>query len=129
MNSKKRILVIDDDKSLADMVKMNLEGTGDYEVCVEYRSTRALQTARSFKPDLILLDYIMPGLDGGDVSTQFHDDPFLTKVPLVMVTALISNREMGTDGTSTRGGHVMLAKPIKFQALLDCIEKHLTVTA
>lgn len=129
MIATKRILVIDDDKNLADLVKMNLEGTGSYEVCVENRSTRALQTARTFKPDLVLLDYIMPGLDGGDVSAQFHEDPVLTKVPLIMVTALISNQEMGADGTSRRGGHVMLAKPIKFRALLECIEKHLAVMA
>jgi CheY-like chemotaxis protein len=127
MNAKKRILVVDDDKPLANMVKMNLEGTGDYEVCIENHSTLALQTARNFKPDLILLDYIMPGLDGGDVSARLHEDPFLNSVPIIMVTALISNREMGTDGTSMRGGRIMLAKPIKFQALLDCIEKHLAV--
>ncbi len=129
MKTKKRILVIDDDKPLTSMVKMNLEGTGDYDVCVENRSSRALRVAQDFEPDLILLDYIMPGLDGGDVSCRFHEDPKLSKVPLVMVTALVSNCEMGDDGTSQLGGHTMLAKPIRFHALLACIEKRLGVVA
>lgn len=127
MNAKKRILVIDDDKPLTNMVKMNLEGTGDYEVCVENRSSRAIATARDFRPDLILLDYIMPGLDGGDVSERLHGDPFLSRVPVIVVTALVSNREMGEDGTTYCGGHIMLAKPIRFQALQKCIEKHLPI--
>lgn len=121
----KRILVIDDDKNLTDMVKINLMATGKYEVLVENRAANALAAAREFRPDLILLDYVMPGLDGGDISASLHQDPFLRDVPIIMVTALVSNAEMGPDGTSPRCGHLMLAKPVRFPNLLRCIEKQL----
>ncbi len=121
----KRILVIDDDRNLTDMVKINLVATGKYVVCVENRSSHAMSTAREFRPDLILLDYVMPGLDGGDISSSLHEDPLLKSVPIIMVTALVSNAEMGPDGTSPRCGHLMMAKPVKFQNLLTCIEQQI----
>ena len=121
----KRILVIDDDKGLTQMIKLNLEATGNYEVCTENYSPRAVETARRFRPDVILLDYIMPGMDGGDVTSRLHEDPFLRDVPIIMVTALVSNPEMSLDGTIQCGGQLMLAKPVKMANLLKCIEKQL----
>ena len=125
----KRILIVDDDKSLTQMVKLNLEATGNYEVCIENDSTLAVGTARRFRPDLILLDYVMPEMDGGDVTFSLHEDPFLRDIPIVMVTALLANKEMSPDGTVHRGGQVMLAKPVKMDNLLKCIEKHLPPAA
>ena len=126
---KKRILIIDDDIALTQMVKINLEETGDYDVLVENRSSAAVTTAREFRPSLILLDYIMPGMDGGDVSSKLHEDPFLRSIPIIMVTALVSNGETGENGMVLRGGHMMVAKPIKFEKLVQCIEKRLTAAA
>ncbi len=125
---KKRILIIDDDVALTQMVKINLEDTGNYEVLVQNRSNRAMITAREFNPDLILLDYIMPEMDGGDISAELHSDSLLQNVPVIMVTALVSNGEMNGDGFVQRGGHVMVAKPIKFEKLEHCIDKHLMST-
>ena len=127
--NKKRILVIDDDTGLAQMVQLNLEATGHYEVSIENDSTLSVETARRVRPDLILLDYIMPEMDGGDVTTSLHEDPFLRGIPIIMVTALLANREMSPDGTVNRGGQVMLAKPVKIENLLKCIEKHLLPAA
>ena len=125
----KRILVIDDNAGLTQMIKLNLEATGHYHVCIENDSTLAIETARRFRPDLILLDYVMPGLDGGDITTSLRTDPFLRTIPIIMVTALVANREMGPDGTVHRGGEVMLAKPVNMENLLKCIEKHLLPAA
>ncbi len=125
----KRILIVDDDKGLSQMLKLNLQGTGDYEVCVENRSTDAVHTARHFRPDLILLDYVMPGMDGGDVAASLKEDPFLREVPVIMITALLANKEMSPDGTVRCGGQVMLAKPVKMADLLRCIEENLPASA
>lgn len=122
---KKRILVIDDDKGLTEMFKRNLEAFGDYEVFIENTSTNAIETARRFRPDLILLDQIMPGMDGSDVATLLKEDLHLRTVPIVMVTALLSNAEVGPDGTTDRGGQLMLAKPVKLTNLIKCIERQL----
>ncbi len=127
--NKKRILVIDDDIGLAQMVKLNLDATGNYDVCIENHSTKSVETARRFRPDLILLDYIMPEMDGGDVTASLQKDPFLCHVPVVMITGLVSNQEMSPNGTVTCGGQLMFAKPIKMANLLKCIEKQLTVAA
>lgn len=123
--NKKRILLVDDDIALSEMVKLNLEETGNYEVCVQNKSIRAVATAQTFHPDLIILDCVMPGMDGGDVSARLSEDPFLKKIPRIMVTALISNAETGDAGMVRRGGHTMLAKPIKFEKLEECIRQQL----
>jgi CheY-like chemotaxis protein len=127
--NRKRLLIIDDDTGLTQMVKLNLEATGNYEVCIENCSTQAAATARTFRPDLILLDYIMPGMDGGDVSSALRGDPFLRNIPIVMVTALVSNQEMREDGTVRCGGQLMLAKPVKIGNLIKCIERELMAAA
>ena len=121
---KKRILIIDDDRGLTEMVKRNLEAFGSYEVCIENSSTKAVATARGFRPDLILLDQVMPEMDGGDVASALREDAGLRAVPIVVVTALLSNKEAGPGGT-VRGGQLMLAKPVKLADLINCIEKQL----
>ena len=64
-------------------------------------------------------------MDGGDVTSCLHEDPFLRSVPIIMVTALVSNQEMSIDGTIQCGGQLMLAKPVKMANLIKCIEKQL----
>ena len=81
--------------------------------------------SRKFLPDLILLDFIMPGMDGADVATELKKDPVLAGIPLVMVTALASNREMAPDGTCSGGGQIMLAKPVSLPNLIRCIESQI----
>jgi CheY-like chemotaxis protein len=74
MNTK-RILVVDDEPSVTRTLKLNLEDTLRYKVRTENDATHAVAAAREFHPDLILLDVIMPGLDGCDVSVRIHTDP------------------------------------------------------
>ena len=78
---KKRILIIDDEASFTRMVKLNLEKTGAFEVREENLALEAVATARAFKPDLILLDVIMPTMDGGDVAAQIQKDRVLRDTP------------------------------------------------
>lgn len=127
--TKKRILIIDDDIPLTHMVKFNLEATGAYEVRIENQAAHAVETARQFRPDLVLLDYIMPNMDGGDVSARMREHTELRHVPIIMVTALVSNRDASEEGTIERGGHLMVAKPIKFEKLRLCIEHQLAGAA
>jgi CheY-like chemotaxis protein len=125
----KRILVIDDDEALTQMVKLNLEAKGQYEVRIVNHSVHAIAAAHKFQPDLILLDYIMPGMDGGDVTASLQQDPLLRSIPIIMVTALVSNKEMRPEGTVHCGGQVMLAKPVRMENLLKCIEQQLLTAA
>lgn len=120
---KKRILIIDDEVSFARMVKMNLEKTGNFEVRVENRAAAALPAAREFRPDLVLLDVIMPNMDGGDVAKQIKRDRSLRGTPIIFLTATVSKREAGEGGFNS-GGELFLAKPVSVEALIACINEH-----
>ncbi|HEY0455837.1 MAG TPA: response regulator [Verrucomicrobiae bacterium] len=125
---KKRILIVDDEASFTRMVKLNLEKTGQYEVREEHRAPAALATAREFKPHLILLDVIMPSMDGGDVANQIKNDRMLKGTPIVFLTATVSQREAGSGGLNS-GGSLFLAKPVTLENLIACINENLKVTA
>jgi two-component system, OmpR family, response regulator len=116
---KKRILIVDDEPTSTRMTKLVLEQTGDYEVGEENDSVRALATARVFRPDIILLDVVMPKLDGGDLASLIQADPVLGKVPIVFLTALM---ERGDAGPEVRGGFRFISKMASKDELITCIE-------
>src|SRR5215472_19237136 len=71
---KRRILIVDDDANSTHLVKILLERSGPYLVLEENDPTKADQTAHNFKPDVILLDIVMPKIDGGELATQIESD-------------------------------------------------------
>ena len=120
---KKRILIIDDEPGFTRMVKLNLEKTGFFEVREENKATYAIPAAREFKPDLILLDVIMPSMDGGDVAAHIKNDRQLRDIPVVFLTATVSQRETGEVGLNS-GGELFLGKPVSVETLIKCINEN-----
>jgi len=121
--SKKRILLVDDEKSFTNLLKLNLEDTGQYEVRVENWAEDALTAAREFKPDLILLDIIMPRLPGGNVAALIKEDADLKSTPIVFLTAAVRKHQVEeNDGIIC--DHPCLAKPATVEMVIDMIEKH-----
>ena len=121
---KKRILIVDDEASFTRMVKLNLEKTGQFEVREENKATYAVAAAREFKPDLIILDVIMPNQDGGDIFGQLQNDRHLKSTPVIFLTATVSPREAGVKGFNS-GGALFLAKPVTLENLISCINEHI----
>jgi len=120
----KRILVVDDEPGVTRNLKLNLESGGGYEVLGENDATNALSAARTFRPDLILLDVMMPGMDGGDVAARLRADPLLSDTPILFLTAIVSNQE--TDGhEKVSGAETFLAKPVDIGELKKTVEKHI----
>jgi len=119
---KKRILVVDDEPALTRMVKLNLERTGNYEVRTENQGSMALQAAREFKPDLMLLDVMMPDMSGDEVSAQMKEDEELSRMKYVFMTAIITKDETEAMGSNI-GGNEFLAKPVKTDELIATIER------
>ena len=120
----KRILVVDDEPSVTRNLKLSLESGGGYDVFAENHAANALTAARIFRPDLILLDVIMPGMDGGDVAARLRADPLLRDTPVIFLTALVSNEE--TDGHEiVSGGETFLAKPLDISELKKTLEDHI----
>jgi len=121
---KKRILAVDDNASNTRLVKLYLEGADDYEVREENDPRAALAAAEEFQPHLILLDVMMPGLDGGDLAACIQASPKLKAVPIVFLTAAVTKGEVEAGGGQI-GGQTFLAKPIVLKEMLTCLKHHL----
>ena len=124
---KRRILIIDDDANSTHLVKILLERSGPYLVLEENDPIKADQTAHNFKPDVILLDIIMPKMDGGELATQIEADRELHDTPIIFLTALVTHTE-AKSGLHVQG-HPMVAKPISIPELIEAIEKQLPARA
>jgi CheY-like chemotaxis protein len=122
---KKKILLVDDEVTFTRMTKLNLDRIGDYETHVVNDSRMALETAKEIVPDIVFLDFMMPGLDGGDVATLFREDPDLSHIPVVFLTAIVSKEDTELMGSQV-GGNIFLAKPVKAQEMVETIEQLLS---
>jgi CheY-like chemotaxis protein len=88
---------------------------------------KADQTAHDFKPDVILLDIVMPKMDGGELANQIEADRELYDTPIIFLTALVTHVE-ANSGLHIQG-HPLVAKPISIPELITAIEKHLPARA
>jgi len=121
---KKRILVVDDRASDSRLVKLCLERTNDYAVREENDAKAALSAAEAFQPHLILLDVMMPGMDGGELAASFQASPKLKAVPIVFLTAAVTKGEVEA-GRGKVGGFPYLAKPVVLEEVVACLKQHL----
>lgn len=121
---KKKVLIIDDEASFTRIVKLALEETGNYEVRTENKGEKGLSAALEFKPDLILLDVIMPDISGGEVCSQIISAAGLKDIPIIFLTAIVKEKEVG-QGVGTIGGYPFLAKPVSKEKLIEAIEKYI----
>ena len=120
----RRVLIVDDEKVTTRLLRMTLEQTGKYEVRAENDSKLVVQAALAFKPELIVLDVIMPDMDGGDVAAALKDHPSLRGVPVVFLTATVRKSEVDSHG-GVMGGYPFLAKPASSEEIIRFIDKHL----
>jgi two-component system, OmpR family, alkaline phosphatase synthesis response regulator PhoP len=93
-----RILVVDDDKEIVRIIRAYLEKAG-YNVAVAYEGETALHIIRSDRPDLVVLDLMLPDRDGWDITRIVRGDPSVSATPIVMLTARVEgeDRVMGLD--------------------------------
>jgi DNA-binding response OmpR family regulator len=118
---KNKILIIDDEVAFTEMVKLNLVETGRFTVQIENDPQMAVATALEFMPDVILLDIIMPDLEGPDVMSMVRAEPLLKNTPIVFLTATV-RRDETVEGDGLIGGHVFLAKPCTVDELINVID-------
>ena len=126
MEDKKKILLVDDEESITRTLKLFLDRRGGFEVMTENRGSQAVRVARDFRPDLIVLDVVMPDADGGAIAQDLGEDPELRSIPIVFLTAIIKRGEIGGQGrTIGDRGHTYLAKPIEPDELISHIKDRL----
>jgi len=121
---KKRILVVDDNASDTQLLKRYLEGTGEFVVREENDPRAALATAEKFEPQLLLLDVLMPDIDGGELAASFKANPKLKAVPIVFLTSKLTKKEVALFGGRI-GGYPFLAKPIVLAEVAECLRLQL----
>jgi len=124
MGEKKKILIIDDEENFTKLVKMNLEAAGKYEVIIENKGMLGFTAAKQFKPDLILLDILMPDMEGSEVASQLNEDIETKNIPIVFLTAIVKEKEVQESG-GVIAGHHFVAKPISADRLIEVIERML----
>ena len=118
--TKRKILVIDDSVDYTRLVKLTLETVGEFEVKIESDPLKALQTTREFLPDVILLDYIMPGMNGDDFAGQLKGDPDLEGTPIVFLTGSV--QPDSAEGKKIFAEGICLTKPAAVDDIMDAID-------
>lgn len=118
--AKKKILIVEDEAQLVEMLKMRLEAS-DYEVIVAYDGQEGLQKAREKKPSLIILDLMLPKLDGFKICRMLKFDEKYRHIPIIMFTA----RAQDTDRKISEevGADAYITKPFEPQVLLSKIQE------
>jgi len=114
----KKILVIEDDRDIADLVKFVLEATNSFEVATILDSEKAYDTAVEYRPDAILLDLSMPKMDGWAVFDLIRKDASFAHVPIAILTA----RSQDFDEMITlyiKKADAFISKPFGKQELID----------
>lgn len=122
-----RVLIIDDEPKFARLLRLNLEATGRYEARELVHSFQAMALVRLFRPDVILLDVVMPDVDGGQLVRALQSDPATKDIPIVLLTGLLSEEYIKRDYHVT--GLPCLLKPIHLQELVACLERVVPRTA
>ena len=113
------ILVIDDDEMVSKIVRPILFSYG-FSVLAANTGEDGLQVAKTQKPDLILLDVIMPGIKGREVCTKLKNDPETKDIPVVFLTAKRSEEDIKAEKEVGSSGH--LTKPVNAKSLIDMIQ-------
>ena len=123
-SAKPRVLIVDDMTDARTLLRLLLTHRGHYEVMEAQTGMEALEQTRVQQPDLIILDYMMPDLDGGEVCRILRREAATTDIPIVMLTARTDQRTH--DEALAAGVNVYLTKPIKTEELLAATERLLT---
>jgi len=118
---KKKILIVDDEQQIVQLITTRLKYKG-YEVIQAYNGNECLQKVKNVKPDLIILDIMMPGIDGNVVADKLKHDPATANIPIIFLTCLIKKEEE-TESQNIVGGNIFIAKPFNSEKLIEVIEQ------
>ena len=119
MGDVTRVLVVDDDRDIRDLVTFKLEQAG-YEVRQAEDGLQALEAVREWAPDLVVLDVMMPGLSGVDVTRELRADPATAGTPVILLTAKAQEADVETGFVSGADDYVV--KPFSPRELVSRVQ-------
>jgi two-component system alkaline phosphatase synthesis response regulator PhoP len=118
-----RVLIIDDEPELVKAVEVRLKANG-YDVEVAYDGKAGIDKAKEVRPDLILLDFVMPMMDGYEVARELMADIEIKQIPIIVLTAS-QKRDLKTKFREL-GINAFILKPFETSDLLDMVNKYLS---
>lgn len=121
-----KILVIDDEPQVTEIIEAFLSSAG-HKVIVDNRASEAFERAKKTKPDVILLDIMMPEIDGYSICNQLKGDPATASIPVVFLTGKDRSDDQGRSFKV--GGDMFIKKPFSCERLLEIINIILMSTA
>ena len=124
---EKTILIVDDNKGDRDLIKDALNNVGvDYKFIDAESGDQGIQLAQEFKPDLIVMDVVMPGMNGREAVQMLKKDEGTSTVPIVLLTGTYSKSEEEVYGKITIGDNVYdsISKPFDENKLIATIRKY-----
>lgn len=117
--TKKKILVVDDEIDLVEIMRLRFEEAG-YEMISAHDGNEALEKARREKPDLIILDLMLPKMDGHKVCGLLKKDLRYTKIPIIILTAKVHEEDIRLSEEVGADAH--FTKPVEYPVFLDKIK-------
>ena len=118
---KKKILIVDDDKDVLSVLEKRLT-VEKYSVITANNGQDAIILAKAQRPDLIMLDIIMPGIDGAEVAGKLREDPETKNIPVIFLTCMLTPEEEKQKRHHV-AGNIFIAKPYDIKELLSEIKK------
>ena len=118
---KKKILIVDDDKDVLSVLEKRLT-VEKYSVITANNGQDAIILAKAQRPDLIILDIIMPGIDGAEVAGKLREDPETKNIPVIFLTCMLTPEEEKQKRHHV-AGNIFIAKPYDIKELLSEIKK------
>ena len=119
----KSILLVDDEKDVLDALSASLRRNG-YRVFAAATGQEGLDLAKKELPQLIVLDLILPDVDGSDVAARLLQDPEPRDIPVIFLTCIMTKQEQETEGTRV-GKRCVVAKPCRPEEILALIKDHI----
>lgn len=121
----KKILIVDDEEDT--LVSLgNILRRSNYIVSTTTNGEEAIKLAKANHPDLVILDIVLPGLDGGSVADILSNDPATAHTPILFLTGILSKEEElqgRKEGGKKSGKHYMMAKPVSAEDIREMLSK------
>jgi len=122
-----KVLIIDDEVDFCFFVQKNLMRNDLFNVIYATKGDEGIKLAEQESPDIIILDLFMPDMPGEDVAIALREKESTANIPILYVTALVSNEDIAARGDNKIGNNYVLPKPVQtkklIQAILDVLEE------
>lgn len=124
MGRRKKILLVDDEEDFCFFLKNSIEAGKEFQVITATEGEKGIDLARREKPELILLDIIMPEMSGENVAEILSKDTQTKQIPIIFLTGIVTQEEMGFEkSTQAIGGRNFIAKTVGPEKIINCIKE------